>query len=271
MAGPGAEGEVSRRRRPGRRHPAGDGKRLGELAETYLAAAAALRVAPDRRRQLRAGPGAVAALSFLVDAEAARVGQAATVLPDPAQDRLSTIARRLTLIGERLLEPELRGRARARSLLLEDPTFDFAVEGVPSKSVYVRRNVLTSASPPKMSVGSAWAAWESEGPWIGLGVPRSRLIVDGGDRGPTAAGPVERGSQAAYCGRSPGTPPPPSSLVAEDDNVTYLEALELARRGVIDELLRHEAHREVARPSGNEDRCSGVRAPQPGDARGRAR
>lgn len=93
---------------------AGDGKRLGELAETYLATASALRVAPDPadeggyRGRVR---GAVAALSFLVDAESARVGQAAATLPvGPARDRLSTVARRLALIGEGLLEPELRGR-----------------------------------------------------------------------------------------------------------------------------------------------------------------
>jgi hypothetical protein len=104
----------------------GDGKRLGELAETYLATAAALRVAPDpaddrgSRGRVR---GAVAALSFLVDAESARVGQAAAALPaGPARERLSTVARRLALIGERLLEPELRGRASGIDPSLLDDT-----------------------------------------------------------------------------------------------------------------------------------------------------
>jgi hypothetical protein len=103
-----------------------DGKRLGELAETYLATAAALRVAPDpdddsgSRGRVR---GAVAALSFLVDAESARVGQAAAALPaGPARERLSTVARRLALIGERLLEPELRGRASGIDPSLLDDT-----------------------------------------------------------------------------------------------------------------------------------------------------
>ena len=98
----------------------GDGTRLGELAETYLAAVAALRVAPDPEDgRVRS---AVAALSFLVDAESARVAQAATVLPAPARDRLATIARRLALIAEGLLEPELRGPGTGfdRSLL-KDP------------------------------------------------------------------------------------------------------------------------------------------------------
>jgi hypothetical protein len=87
---------------------AGDGKRLGDLAETYLATVAALRVAPDPEGgRVRA---AVVALSFLVEAESARVAQAATVLSaGPARDRLSTVARRLALIGENVLEPDLRG------------------------------------------------------------------------------------------------------------------------------------------------------------------
>jgi hypothetical protein len=100
---------------------AGNGKRLGDLAETYLAAVAALRVAPDPEGgRVRA---AVAALSYLVDAESARVAQAATILPaGPGRDRLSTVARRLALIGEQLLEPELRGRPAGFDPSLLDDT-----------------------------------------------------------------------------------------------------------------------------------------------------
>ncbi|MDQ3946306.1 MAG: hypothetical protein M3357_14365 [Actinomycetota bacterium] len=97
---------------------AGDENRLGDLAETYLASTAALRVAPDPEGgRVRA---AIAALSYLVSAESARVAQAAVVLPaGSVRDRLSTVARRLALIGENLLEPELRGAPSGfdRSLL----------------------------------------------------------------------------------------------------------------------------------------------------------
>ncbi len=99
---------------------AGDAPRLGGLAETYLASVAALRVAPDPEGgRVR---GAVVALSFLVDAESARVAQMAALLPDgPARDRLATVARRLALIGENLLEPDLRGRPSGLDAgLLED-------------------------------------------------------------------------------------------------------------------------------------------------------
>jgi hypothetical protein len=101
---------------------AGDGERLGDLAETYLATVVALRIAPDpadgggQSGRVRA---AVAALSFLAGAESARVAQAATALPTPARERLTTIARRLALIGEDVLEPDLRGAGSGfdRSLL----------------------------------------------------------------------------------------------------------------------------------------------------------
>ena len=100
----------------------GDGRRLGALAETYLASVAALRVAPDPEGgRVRA---AVVALSYLLEAEAARVAQAATLLPaGPARDRLTRVAQRLALTGEHLLEPGLRGRASGLDpALLDDPT-----------------------------------------------------------------------------------------------------------------------------------------------------
>ena len=86
----------------------GDGKRLGALAETYLASVAARRVAPDPEGgRVRA---AVVGLSFLVEAESARMAQAATLLlAGPARDRLTLVAKRLALIGENLLESDLRG------------------------------------------------------------------------------------------------------------------------------------------------------------------
>lgn len=100
----------------------GDGTRLAGLTELYLASVSALRVAPDpedgRAR------GAVAALSYLVGAESARVAQAATlVVPaGPARDRLVAVARRLALIGENLLEPDLRDRPTGLDpKILDDP------------------------------------------------------------------------------------------------------------------------------------------------------
>ncbi len=99
----------------------GDAPRLGTLAETYLASVAALRVAPDPEGgRVRA---AVVALSFLVEAESARMAQAATLLPaGPARDRLTRVAGRLALVGENLLEPDLRGRPSGLDpTLLDDP------------------------------------------------------------------------------------------------------------------------------------------------------
>jgi hypothetical protein len=99
----------------------GDPARLGALAETYLASVAALRVAPDPEGgRVRA---AVVALSFLVEAESARLAQAAALLPaGPARDRLTRVAERLALTGENLLEPDLRGRPSGLDpALLDDP------------------------------------------------------------------------------------------------------------------------------------------------------
>jgi hypothetical protein len=100
----------------------GDTGRLGAQAETYLASVSALRVAPDPEGGR--GRAAVVALSYLVEAESARVAQAATLLPaGSARDRLSRVARRLALLGENLLEPDLRGRPSGFDpALLDDPT-----------------------------------------------------------------------------------------------------------------------------------------------------
>ena len=95
---------------------------------------------------------------------------------------------------------------------------------------------MSSASPPKMSVGSAWAAWETEGSEDAGSEFLGRVAswVEGtaaqllrgrwpGDKRPTAAEIQER--LRHHLG-----------LVADAGNVTYLEALELARRGVVEEI-----------------------------------
>ena len=85
---------------------AGDSNRLGELAATY----------ETRTRELMAGAdpkgdrerAAVTGLGLLTDAEAARVGQAAALLPPgEPRDRLMTVARRTLVVGDDLLEPKL--------------------------------------------------------------------------------------------------------------------------------------------------------------------
>ncbi|MGH9043214.1 MAG: hypothetical protein ACRDZ3_23645 [Acidimicrobiia bacterium] len=98
-----------------------DGTRLAGLTEVYLASVAALRVAPDPESgRVR---GAVAALSYLVSAESARVAQAASLVPaGPPRDQLIAVARRLALIGENLLEPELRDQPTGIDpAILDDP------------------------------------------------------------------------------------------------------------------------------------------------------
>lgn len=87
----------------------GDEARLGRLADSITAKVTALRLAPDPEGgRVRS---AVAALSYLVQGEAARVAQLAAHLPEgEARQRLGTVARRLVLIGESLLEEDLQGR-----------------------------------------------------------------------------------------------------------------------------------------------------------------
>lgn len=98
---------------------------------------------------------------------------------------------------------------------------------------------MSSASPPKMSVGSAWAAWESEG------------SADAGSEflGRVASWMEGTAAQLLRGRWWPGAKRPTSAevqerlrhhlgLVADAGNVTYLEALELARRGVVEEIRR---------------------------------
>jgi hypothetical protein len=51
------------------------------------------------------------------------MAQAATLLPaGPARERLSRVARRLALLGENMLEPDLRGRPSGFDAALLDDT-----------------------------------------------------------------------------------------------------------------------------------------------------
>ncbi|MGH8994050.1 MAG: hypothetical protein ACRDZ7_21275 [Acidimicrobiia bacterium] len=98
----------------------GDEPRLNVMTESITAYVTALRFAPDPEGgRVRS---AVVALSYLVQGEAIRTAQAATVLPaGPARDRLTRVAKRVALAGESLLEPDLRGHpSRLDPRLLED-------------------------------------------------------------------------------------------------------------------------------------------------------
>ena len=96
---------------------------------------------------------------------------------------------------------------------------------------------MSTTSPPKMSVGSAWAAWEADGSpasgseflgrvasWMeGTAAQLLRARWQDGTKRPTSTEVQER--LRHHLG-----------VVAQAGNVTYLEALELARRGVIEEI-----------------------------------
>lgn len=99
----------------------GDEARLGRLADSVAAKVTALRLAPDPEGgRVRS---AVTGLSYLLQAEAARVAQMATHLPEgELRQRLATVARRLVLVGEGLLVEDLRGRPSGfDGSLLTDP------------------------------------------------------------------------------------------------------------------------------------------------------
>ena len=85
---------------------AADATRLGELAAAYEAETRTLMAGPDPQgdRERAAAVG----LGLLTDGEAARLGQAAALLPPgDARDRLVAVARRLLAVGDELLEPGL--------------------------------------------------------------------------------------------------------------------------------------------------------------------
>jgi hypothetical protein len=76
-----------------------DNTRLQQLANRFTVAANSLDKVADPKGQ-RAESTTVR-LGMLIDAESARVAQAATLVTDPAQaGRLSDVARRLALIGD---------------------------------------------------------------------------------------------------------------------------------------------------------------------------
>lgn len=97
---------------------AADPAKLGELAATY----------ENKTRELMAGPdpkgdrerAAAVGLGLLTNGEAARLGQAATQLPEgDARNRLKAVARRALVAGDDLLQPGLgfRSSGLPRSLL----------------------------------------------------------------------------------------------------------------------------------------------------------
>lgn len=81
-----------------------DAVRLGELAGTYESSTRILRAGPDPEGDRERA--AVLALGFLALGEAARVSQIAALLPaGEVSTRLRTIARRVLIIGDSLVEP----------------------------------------------------------------------------------------------------------------------------------------------------------------------
>jgi hypothetical protein len=97
---------------------AADATKLGELAATYETKTRTLMAGPDPKgdRERAAAVG----LGLLTDGEAARLGQAATLLPPgDARDRLLAVARRALVVGGDLLQPGLgfRPSGLPRSLL----------------------------------------------------------------------------------------------------------------------------------------------------------
>lgn len=85
---------------------AGDPARLGELAATYETKVRELMAGPDPKGDRERA--AVVGLGLLTDGEAARLGQAALLLPDgEARHRLLAVARRALVAADDLLQPGL--------------------------------------------------------------------------------------------------------------------------------------------------------------------
>jgi hypothetical protein len=98
----------------------GDAARLGELAAAYEAKVRTLRASPDPKEERERA--AVVALGLLTDGEAARLGQAAALLPaGDGRTRLLAVARRAVAVGDDLLDGDLgfRPSGLPRSLLEE--------------------------------------------------------------------------------------------------------------------------------------------------------
>jgi hypothetical protein len=87
----------------------GDASRLQQLSNRFVGAANAVNATPDPQGQREIST--TVRLGLLVDAESARVAQAATLVTDTAQGgRLTDVARRLALIGDGMWHPALGPR-----------------------------------------------------------------------------------------------------------------------------------------------------------------
>lgn len=87
----------------------GDGSLLQQLSNRFVSAANALNATPDPQGQREIGT--TVRLGVLVDAESARVAQAATLVTDAVQrSRLTDVSRRLALIGDGMWHPALGSR-----------------------------------------------------------------------------------------------------------------------------------------------------------------
>jgi hypothetical protein len=85
---------------------AADATKLGALAAAYESKTRTLREEPDPKGHRERA--AVVELGLLTDGEAARLGQAAALLPaGDARTRLLTVARRTVVVGDGLLESKL--------------------------------------------------------------------------------------------------------------------------------------------------------------------
>jgi hypothetical protein len=97
---------------------AADATMLGDLAASYETKTRTLMAGPDPKRDRERA--AAAGLGLLTDGEAARLGQAAALLPPgDARTRLQSVARRALAVGDDLLQPGLGFRPSGvpRSLL----------------------------------------------------------------------------------------------------------------------------------------------------------
>jgi hypothetical protein len=97
---------------------AADGAKLGALAGEYESKTRTLRAQPDPKKHRERA--AVVGLGLLTDGEAARLGQAAALLPPgDVRNRLQAVARRALVVGDDLLQPGLGFRlsGQPRSLL----------------------------------------------------------------------------------------------------------------------------------------------------------
>ena len=87
-------------------HPRLEAGRMSIVGQPGAYDGTGLRAAPDPKGGRERA--AVVALALLTDGEAARLGQAACMLPaGEARNRLLTVARRMVVVGDGLLDPDL--------------------------------------------------------------------------------------------------------------------------------------------------------------------